>query len=113
MTANFDEQIGQNIRKLRIAANMSQAGFAESLPNPVSFQQIQKYENGSNRISAQMLYEMSGVLNCSLFSFFEGIMTDKNIKVHNDIKSIQDPIVRKAAEMLFEALANHLGKKKV
>jgi transcriptional regulator with XRE-family HTH domain len=38
----------------------------------VTFQQIQKYENGSNRISAGRLYQVSAVLELPIMFFFEG-----------------------------------------
>lgn len=39
----------------------------------LSFQQAQKYERGANRISASKLYELAGVLGCTIADFFEGL----------------------------------------
>lgn len=52
--------VGTRIRNHRKAKGMSQDGLGKLVG--VSFQQIQKYENGHNRVSVSMLYEMSRAL---------------------------------------------------
>jgi len=64
-----DIYIGARMRERRLALNLSQAGLGEVLG--VSFQQVQKYEKGVNRVSASRLYEICKVLNVSLSSMFE------------------------------------------
>jgi DNA-binding XRE family transcriptional regulator len=64
-----DKYIGARMRKLRHTLNMSQAQLGDELG--VSFQQIQKYEKGVNRVSAARLYSICKVLNISLSSMFE------------------------------------------
>jgi transcriptional regulator with XRE-family HTH domain len=51
-----DEYIGARMRESRVAINMSQAVLGEKLG--VTFQQIQKYESGRNRVSAARLFEI-------------------------------------------------------
>jgi transcriptional regulator with XRE-family HTH domain len=58
----IDVGVGARIRIRRQALGMSQVGLAEQLG--VSFQQVQKYERGSNRISASMLVRTARALNC-------------------------------------------------
>ena len=57
------------MREQRLALNMSQAQLGGELG--VSFQQIQKYERGVNRVSAARLYSICKALNVSLSSMFE------------------------------------------
>lgn len=56
-----DAKIGQRIRAFRIAAGLSQEKLGESLG--LTFQQVQKYEKGTNRVSGSRLIEIAGVLN--------------------------------------------------
>ena len=64
-----DIYIGARMRERRLALNLSQAGLGEVLG--VSFQQVQKYEKGVNRVSASRLFEICKILNVSLASMFE------------------------------------------
>jgi transcriptional regulator with XRE-family HTH domain len=57
------------MRQRRLALNVSQAELAKTLG--VSFQQIQKYEKGLNRVSAARLFDICKALNVSLSSMFE------------------------------------------
>jgi len=61
---NFDAQLGARLRLLRIAAGVSQTGLGETLN--VSFQQIQKYEQGTNRIAASRLRPIANALGCAV-----------------------------------------------
>jgi transcriptional regulator with XRE-family HTH domain len=65
-----DVHVGQKIRARRIYLRMNQTEVADALG--ISFQQIQKYENGTNRVGASRLHQLSDVLGVSLFYFFEG-----------------------------------------
>jgi DNA-binding XRE family transcriptional regulator len=64
-----DRYIGARMREQRLELNMSQAQLGEELG--VSFQQIQKYETGKNRVSAARLFMICKALNVSLSSMFE------------------------------------------
>jgi len=57
------------MRGSRLAINMSQSHLGEKLG--VTFQQIQKYESGRNRVSAARLFEICKALNVPLSSMFE------------------------------------------
>lgn len=69
--SNLDQKIGKNLKSLRLAANISQDQIGKVLG--VSFQQIQKYENGSNRIPVAMLYALKHYYDISFDRFFLGI----------------------------------------
>ena len=66
----IDRHIGSRVRARRIRLGISQEKLAESLG--LTFQQIQKYEKGINRIGASRLLEIAGVLHVGIEFFFEG-----------------------------------------
>ena len=68
---HVDLHVGGRIRFRRKLLGLSQQKLAEDLG--LTFQQIQKYERGTNRVSASKLYEMSRSLQTSVFYFFEGL----------------------------------------
>ncbi len=70
-----DAHVGRRLRQRRIALGISQEQLGEELG--LTFQQIQKYEKGQNRISAGRLYKLSLILSVSVGYFFEGIATDQ------------------------------------
>ena len=64
-----DSYIGVRMREQRLALEISQMQLGKTLG--VSFQQIQKYGNGKNRVSAARLFEICKALNVPLSSMFE------------------------------------------
>lgn len=65
----IDTLVGARVRLRRKDVGFSQTALGEKLG--VSFQQIQKYETGKNRISAGSLYELSKALSVPVGYFFE------------------------------------------
>lgn len=65
----IDEHVGKRLRQRRDLSGMSQENLAEQVG--ITFQQIQKYENGQNRISASRLYEFSQILQVPISFFFD------------------------------------------
>ena len=63
-----DVAVGKKLKELRTMRRMSQGDVAK--PLGLSFQQMQKYEMGSNRISASKLYEISNILGVCVADFF-------------------------------------------
>ncbi len=110
---NVDLQIGRNLKSKRLNSGLSLKDMANILQ--VSFQQIQKYEKGQNRLSASSLFLLSEALGVKIEDFFENVTRDschlqeetaefeylENVSDHeitNLIKSysmIQDKEVRK------------------
>ena len=66
-----DKQIGQRIAAFRKMKGMSQGYLGEAVG--VTFQQIQKYENGTNRASAGRLQQIAGALGVPLSAFFDAV----------------------------------------
>jgi transcriptional regulator with XRE-family HTH domain len=74
-TAELEAQIGERIRSRRIHAGVSQENLGKLLG--VSFQQIQKYEKGTNRVSAGRLLKIAEVLECDVTDFLEGLQDSR------------------------------------
>lgn len=70
----IDIHVGAMIRLRRKQLSISQDSLAKHLG--LTFQQVQKYERGANRVSASMLYRIAGKLNASIASFFDGLDVD-------------------------------------
>lgn len=68
---HIDAQVGKLVRARRLAIGMPQTELAEALG--LTFQQIQKYERGANRISAANLFEIARKLDVPLASLFDGL----------------------------------------
>jgi transcriptional regulator with XRE-family HTH domain len=66
-----DKNVGRQIFTRRKILKMSQGALALELG--LTFQQVQKYENGSNRVSASRLWELSKILRVPVSFFFEGL----------------------------------------
>lgn len=81
----IDIHVGKQLRKIRLIRGLKQSEIATSLN--LSFQQIQKYETGANRLSASRMYEISQILEVEPTAFFEDACTKGNKKVTPDISS--------------------------
>lgn len=66
-----DKKIGQRVRTRRLNIGMSQEKLAELLG--LTFQQVQKYEKGANRIAASRLHDIATALEMPVAEFFEGL----------------------------------------
>ena len=65
-----DGQVGESIRAHRLAAGMSQGDLAKRLG--VSFQQVQKYEKGTNRVGAGRLPQIANMFGIPIGALFKG-----------------------------------------
>lgn len=65
----IDAYAGKRLRLARSRQRISQADLAGSLPDPITFQQIQKYERGCNRMSVSRLHDIAQVLNLPITYF--------------------------------------------
>lgn len=71
MTHAVDIHVGDKLRQRRWMTGLTQQQLGESVG--IRFQQIQKYENGVNRISASRLWDIATALDVPVSFFFEGI----------------------------------------
>jgi len=75
-TSSIDVEIGTRVRMRRISIGMSQERLGDMLG--LTFQQVQKYEKGTNRISVGRLVDIAQVLGVGIDFFFNGI---KSVKI--------------------------------
>lgn len=122
----IDSYVGERLRQIRKQKGMTQEDLAAKLG--ISFQQIQKYENGKNRISYSKMVELSQFLKVSLDSFVAGYVpdglsdtaqeglydidnlvtqkeTDELLKVYY---SLDDPKLRKNLLRLVKSMADNM-----
>ena len=70
-TTYVDQHVGRMLRLFRKSRSMTQNELAGEVG--ITFQQVQKYERGSNRIGASRLWEFCKVLDVTPAQFFEGL----------------------------------------
>jgi transcriptional regulator with XRE-family HTH domain len=69
----IDKHVGSRVRMRRMMLSMSQEKLGDALG--LTFQQVQKYEKGTNRIGASRLQQISNILQVPVAFFFEGAPT--------------------------------------
>lgn len=67
----IDLHVGKRLKKARLARGMSQERLAKAMN--ITFQQVQKYEKGLNRIGASRLWDLAQVLDLPIGYFYEGM----------------------------------------
>ncbi len=77
-----DIHIGDRLRQRRNECGFSQGKLAELID--ITFQQIQKYEKGTNRISGSRLWELAEALDTCVQYFYEGYVSNQKRKNHHD-----------------------------
>jgi transcriptional regulator with XRE-family HTH domain len=70
----IDKHVGSRVRMRRMMLSMSQEKLGDALG--LTFQQVQKYEKGTNRIGASRLQQISQILQVPVSFFFEGAPQD-------------------------------------
>ena len=70
----IDKHVGARVRMRRMMLSMSQEKLGDALG--LTFQQVQKYEKGSNRVSASRLYQISRVLGVPVQFFYDELKGD-------------------------------------
>jgi transcriptional regulator with XRE-family HTH domain len=117
-----DSEVGESIRAHRLLAGMSQEDLAKKLG--VSFQQVQKYEKGTNRVGAGRLPLIAEILNIPVGNFFSGsvvgvggavptkLVTDTaSIRLLTAFQQISDRAIRRNLSELAERVASAAKKK--
>jgi transcriptional regulator with XRE-family HTH domain len=122
----IDKHVGSRVRMRRMMINMSQEKLGEKLG--ITFQQIQKYEKGTNRIGASRLQQIANVLGVPVGFFFEGapvpdgsakgfseaaspayvsdfLATSDGLSLTKAFMKVTDPKVRRRIVDLVEAIA--------
>jgi transcriptional regulator with XRE-family HTH domain len=89
-----DVIVGANIRRSRISQGASQEKLAEALG--ITFQQVQKYEKGANRVSASRLHQIASFFGMEIAEFFTG--TDTIGVVESTVPALSSAAVRVAID---------------
>jgi transcriptional regulator with XRE-family HTH domain len=98
-----DQHVGSRVRMRRLMLNLSQSALADGIG--VTFQQVQKYEKGMNRIGASRLQQIAGVLQVPVTFFFETasphppITEDQSLETLNHFMSTRDGLTLAKAFM--------------
>ncbi len=107
MVHPVDIHVGKKIRQARLVRGMTQSAVAKDLG--LSFQQLQKYETGYNRVSASKLFELSQLLGVSPSYFFEGLVSGEEQPVSTALMDDQTAKAVKAlASIKDEKVKSHL-----
>lgn len=88
-----DAHVGLRIRQQRTLMGISQTVLGNGVG--ITFQQVQKYENGSNRCSASMLWHFAQLLGVEPGHFFEGLRVDGEPKKPTLHNGQDDPFARR------------------
>ena len=110
-----DDHVGEKIRERRTMLGLTQEHLAATLD--ISYQQVQKYETGANRVSAGRLYEISRALQTDVAFFFDGTIAvaesgpmphggrnRSTIEIARNFGEITDPAIRTALAGLIKSL---------
>lgn len=101
MAHPVDVHVGRKLKQIRTMRRYSQTDVASRLG--LSFQQVQKYEIGSNRIAASRLFELAQIFDVSPAYFFEGLLDgahsdstprDSGMQIANALAAIEDETVK-------------------
>jgi transcriptional regulator with XRE-family HTH domain len=121
----IDRHVGGRVRMRRLIVRMSQEKLGEALG--ITFQQVQKYEKGTNRIGASRLQQIAEVLGVPIEFFFEGVphvtsqgvvasdvapgyvadflSTSEGVQLTRAFVRVTDPNVRRRLISLVKAMA--------
>ena len=84
--ADIDRHVGDRIRRRRVMLGLTQEQLGEALG--ISYQQIQKYETGANRVSAGRLFMISQILEVGIATLFDGLGEDVDRDVNNTSRHV-------------------------
>lgn len=123
---DIDAHVGKKLRQRRTMMGLSQEAVAKSVG--ITFQQVQKYEKGTNAMNARRLYEFATFMNIPVAYFFEGLeqsakasgfaetasetfdhgVSDREaLEMMKAFKRIKEQVVRKRMADLVRAVADN------
>lgn len=129
---NIDGHVGKRLKQRRTVMGLSQEAVAKAVG--ITFQQVQKYEKGSNSMNSGRLFEFSRFMNVPVAYFFEGmeqsaashnvttgfsenaatafdhenLASDReSLEMMKSFKRIKEPVVRKRLADLLRAIADN------
>lgn len=118
MSHPLNIHVGKQLKRMRILRKFTQTDVAQGLK--ISFQQVQIYELGRNRVSVSLLFEWSHILNVAPAFFFEGLnedydtvereLDDEATKIASMFSRIEDARLRSQIRTFISELANTAPK---
>ncbi|MFN3171225.1 MAG: helix-turn-helix domain-containing protein [Hyphomicrobiales bacterium] len=114
----FDKRLGQRIRQARLLKGLTQDELGQIIG--VSFQQIQKYESGDNRITAERLHLISKEADVSLAFFLDcgdehqesvDKLSDEALRLAGRIEALPDSLVRYGVSSLVSSISRAWEKR--
>lgn len=118
----IDKRVGSRVRMRRMMLSMSQEELGDGLG--VTFQQVQKYEKGTNRMGASRLQTIANILQVPVSFFFEGqekdseskrssmpTLSEFQVKVLKEVETIVDPDYQDFVLQIARACSAKLSKK--
>ncbi|MGD9741149.1 MAG: helix-turn-helix domain-containing protein [Dongiaceae bacterium] len=85
----IDVHVGQRIRQRRTLLGMSQEKLGEAIG--LTFQQVQKYERGANRVGSSRLFDLARVLDVPVTYFFDEMSTSTASKSPSRLRGLAEP----------------------
>lgn len=102
----IDRIVGEKLYEIRKRRGLSLQSIASRMG--ISYQQLQKYEAGSDRISVSRLYDAASILEVPLSVFLKDISPqDQPLDAAASLYLIRDPEIRAALSVLIDRLAEH------
>jgi transcriptional regulator with XRE-family HTH domain len=112
-----DREVGKRIRVRRLQLQMSQTSLGDALG--LTFQQVQKYEKGVNRVGAGRLHQIAKILDVSTSYFFDNARSESgagnelfelldtaySLRLIKAFANLEDPQVRRSVVELIEGIA--------
>ncbi|MDA8687977.1 helix-turn-helix domain-containing protein [Candidatus Pelagibacter bacterium] len=102
MEENFNIHLGKKLRMRRLSLGLTQTKVAQAIN--VTFQQIQKYEKGTNGVSSNRLMQLSQFLKVPIIYFFEDFKEFKDI---NNTDNINDDLNYSFLSRTFSSLSRN------
>lgn len=104
----IDKYVGSRIRGKRTGLRISQGNLGKAIG--VTFQQIQKYESGANRVGSSNLYKIAKALGVDVSFFFEGVEAQLEVAESAAAMGMSDqPVVRLEMEPMNSRHASELA----
>lgn len=93
-----DRHVGRRVAEKRLSMGRNQSDLGRALG--LTFQQIQKYEKGTNRVSASKLYDMARYFDVPVSYFFEGLNAQAGVAEPGAAFDNEHPVTRQSAEIV-------------
>ena len=109
MEVNFNRHLGSKLRMRRLALGLTQTKVAQAIN--VTFQQIQKYEKGTNGISSLRIMQLGKILKVPVMYFFEDYPEYSEITEFNKDNIVEQDLNYSFLVKLFSALSDKQKEK--